>query len=120
MSVEDPGTPVPRKMSIQQQQQQLQDQPLATIDSPISTTTVEDDDDDDEGGDMDNDNPLTQSSFSTLNPASHSTSSLPENCTLASSKDNAYFHALFKSVPEHDRLLESKYGTKKTLMVLDN
>ncbi|SAL97631.1 hypothetical protein [Absidia glauca] len=94
-------------MSIQQQQQQLHDQPLATIDSPISTTTtttVEDDNDDDEGGDMDD--PLTQSSFSTLNPASHSTSSLPENCTLASSKDNAYFHALFKSVPEHDRLLE--------------
>ncbi|CAO3577431.1 unnamed protein product [Absidia cylindrospora] len=32
--------------------------------------------------------------------------SLPENCALASPKDNAYFHALFKSVPDHDCLLE--------------
>lgn len=103
-------------MSIQQQQPQEQPLGPATIDSPISTTTVEDVDDDDEGGgggDVDNDDPLTQSSLSTLNPASHSTSSLPENCTLASSKDNAYFHALFKSVPEHDRLLESKYVTER-------
>ncbi|KAI8331518.1 hypothetical protein BC941DRAFT_438600 [Chlamydoabsidia padenii] len=90
MSLEDPGTPVPRKMSIQQQQQ------LCQNNSTISTA------DDDE---TDNDDPNSSYS-STLNPITNSTTSLPENCSLASAKDNAYFHALFKSVPEHDRLLE--------------
>ncbi|ORX57388.1 GRAM-domain-containing protein [Hesseltinella vesiculosa] len=45
-------------------------------------------------------------STSTCTLSNDSNTSLPGNCSHASSKDNAYFHALFKSVPEDDHLLD--------------
>ncbi|KAI8062203.1 GRAM domain-containing protein [Gongronella butleri] len=49
---------------------------------------------------------LTTSTCTLSHDGFESTLSLPENCTHSSSKDNAYFHSLFKSVPEEDHLLD--------------
>ncbi|KAI8089301.1 GRAM domain-containing protein [Halteromyces radiatus] len=86
--MEDPGTPIPSKMSTIQ---------ASTISTTAETDTVTTDEEL---------TPLAKTVSNSTLSTWNGPVSLPDNCTLASSKDNAYFHALFKSVPGHDRLLE--------------
>ncbi|CAO3596446.1 unnamed protein product [Absidia cylindrospora] len=104
MPINVPDTPIPSN-TLQQHSR-----PFISSNSAVSVSTagtvtaiVTTDDQDEHEGEITLTKTISNSSYSTLNSFGIS---LPENCTYASTKDNTYFHALFKSVPEHDRLLE--------------
>ncbi|CAO3639336.1 unnamed protein product [Cunninghamella blakesleeana] len=94
--MEEPNSPIPNN---------------ATLQSSTSSTTTNTTTNNNNNSNIDN-NALTKtiSTTSTTNSVSTPTSitgaTLPDNCPIASEKDNQYFHALFKSVPENDRLIE--------------
>ncbi|ORZ08351.1 hypothetical protein BCR42DRAFT_359799 [Absidia repens] len=105
MPINVPDTPIPVH-TLQQH-----NRPFISNDSAVSVSTtgtvtaiVTTDDQDEHEGEIALRKTISSSSYSTL--SSPASLSLPENCTFASAKDNNYFHSLFKSVPEHDRLLE--------------
>ncbi|KAI9305136.1 GRAM domain-containing protein [Cunninghamella echinulata] len=90
--MEEPNTPIPSNAILQPSSSTSTTMDNNTLTKTLSTSTT---------------NSVSSPSITTATPTTTTnTGTLPDNCPIASEKENQYFHALFKSVPENDRLIE--------------